>query len=105
MIQKPLTPKVIKEALISYQSKHIVELEAQVSKDKNHIDNLCNSLDEANRAKRKLEDKFKLIKRLLLLTHPAVSDKVMNDLTQKQWVTFVAAFPEEGETQISETEE
>lgn len=37
------------------------------------------------------------LKRLLLLSHPSVSDVVMNDVALKQWQAFISEFPDEGE--------
>lgn len=45
-----------------------------------------------------LREKLAKLKQLLLLTDPAVSSEQMNDLTRKQWVEFVKAFPDEGTT-------
>lgn len=45
-----------------------------------------------------LREKVSKLKQLLLLTDPAVSSEQMNDLTVKQWVEFVKAFPDEGAT-------
>ena len=43
----------------------------------------------------KLEAKIQKLKSLILLTHPSVSNEVMNDLAIKQWNAFVGQFPEE----------
>lgn len=42
------------------------------------------------------EMKLEKLKSLTLLTDDAVSDVTMNELTTRQWLEFVKAFPDEG---------
>jgi DNA-binding ferritin-like protein len=44
-----------------------------------------------------LRKKVEKLKGLLLLTDESVSDEKVGDLQLKQWQSFVAAFPDEGE--------
>jgi hypothetical protein len=39
--------------------------------------------------------KLSTLKRLMLLTHDAVSDVEMNELTTRQWMEFITEFPDE----------
>jgi hypothetical protein len=41
------------------------------------------------------ERKVEKLKRLVLLTDPAVSSEEMNSLSAKQWSAFIQAFPDE----------
>lgn len=45
-----------------------------------------------------MQNRITKLKSLILLTDPAVSDQVMNPLSQKQWEEYVKCFPYEGRT-------
>ena len=47
-----------------------------------------------------LKRKIDVLKSVLLLTHPSVSDVEMNALSIKQWNAFIAEFPDEAEVEI-----
>jgi hypothetical protein len=60
------------------------------------------SYEDAKRAVEReilLRKKVEKLKRLLLLIDESVSDEKVGDLQLKQWQSFIAAFPEEGERQ------
>lgn len=43
-----------------------------------------------------LREKLNTLKQIVLLAHPSVEKKEMNDLSLKQWQVFITEYPDEG---------
>lgn len=54
-------------------------------------------LDRKEKQLKIVNHKVEVLKQLLLLTHPAVSSEIVNEIAMKQWLAFIKEFPDESE--------